>query len=264
MITFFRRIRQRLLSENKISKYLIYAIGEITLVMIGILLALQVNNWNEAKKAKESEINLYKNAIEDVILETKNINTQIRWFKDYQDTNYQLYKESIGEIPYKSELYGNSLIWTNISRPLIQENYAAKVGGMTNKLIQELFRDYIWREKLAMDAKQEFNDFKFGVVRPFLAKHGIYDNNLAFNDKPYSFNSLSENGTILNINKLRAQYGTVEFDQILYGLRHSTSWYLHVLNNQLLANNKLMDALEAYMNEDFEKLNTIKSLNSYY
>lgn len=50
MIKFFRRIRQRLLSENKFSKYLLYAIGEIVLVVIGILIALQINNWNEGRK----------------------------------------------------------------------------------------------------------------------------------------------------------------------------------------------------------------------
>jgi uncharacterized membrane protein YgaE (UPF0421/DUF939 family) len=51
MIQFFRKIRQRLLSENRFTKYLFYAFGEIILVMIGILLALQVNNWNEQRKA---------------------------------------------------------------------------------------------------------------------------------------------------------------------------------------------------------------------
>ena len=50
MIKFFRHIRQRLLSENKFSKYLLYAIGEIVLVVIGILIALQINNWNEERK----------------------------------------------------------------------------------------------------------------------------------------------------------------------------------------------------------------------
>ena len=50
MIKFFRKIRQKLLSENRISKYLIYAIGEIFLVVIGILFALQINNWNEENK----------------------------------------------------------------------------------------------------------------------------------------------------------------------------------------------------------------------
>lgn len=52
MIKFFRKIRQRLLSENKFSKYLIYAIGEIVLVVIGILIALQINNWNQRHSDK--------------------------------------------------------------------------------------------------------------------------------------------------------------------------------------------------------------------
>jgi hypothetical protein len=50
MIKFFRKIRQSLLSEGKIGKYLKYAIGEIVLVVIGILIALQINNWNEQRK----------------------------------------------------------------------------------------------------------------------------------------------------------------------------------------------------------------------
>jgi hypothetical protein len=59
MIKFFRRIRQQLLSENKISKYLLYAIGEIVLVVIGILIALSINNWNENRKdAKKEKIAL--------------------------------------------------------------------------------------------------------------------------------------------------------------------------------------------------------------
>jgi len=63
MIKFFRRIRKRLLTENKFSKYLIYAIGEIALVMIGILLALQVNNWNENRKDSIYKEQLVNNLI---------------------------------------------------------------------------------------------------------------------------------------------------------------------------------------------------------
>lgn len=50
MIKFFRKIRQNLLLEGKTSRYIKYAIGEIVLVVIGILIALQINNWNENRK----------------------------------------------------------------------------------------------------------------------------------------------------------------------------------------------------------------------
>ncbi|MFC7357066.1 DUF6090 family protein [Jejudonia soesokkakensis] len=53
MLKFFRKIRQRLLTENKFSKYLLYAIGEIVLVVIGILIALQINNLNQKAQEKE-------------------------------------------------------------------------------------------------------------------------------------------------------------------------------------------------------------------
>ena len=68
MIKFFRRIRQRLLSENKLSKYLIYAIGEIILVVIGILIALQINNWNEERK----ESAIIKTYLKSMLVDLKN------------------------------------------------------------------------------------------------------------------------------------------------------------------------------------------------
>ena len=82
MIKFFRKIRQNLLMENKTSKYFKYAIGEIILVVIGILIALQINNWNQAKKEHSREVNLLeelklnlqsnvKNLENDIVIQTK-------------------------------------------------------------------------------------------------------------------------------------------------------------------------------------------------
>ncbi len=55
MLRFFRQIRKNLMEQNKVRTYILYAIGEIALVMIGILLALQVNNWNEGRKINTEE-----------------------------------------------------------------------------------------------------------------------------------------------------------------------------------------------------------------
>jgi hypothetical protein len=56
MIKFFRKIRKNLLTEGKTGKYLKYAIGEIILVVIGILIALSINNWNDIKKQRQKEV----------------------------------------------------------------------------------------------------------------------------------------------------------------------------------------------------------------
>ena len=66
MIHFFRKIRQNLLSENRVSKYLIYAIGEIILVMIGILLALYFNNLNTKSENLKKEEQYLINIVEDI------------------------------------------------------------------------------------------------------------------------------------------------------------------------------------------------------
>ena len=66
MIKFFRKIRQKLLEQNRVSKYLIYAFGEIILVVIGILIALQINNWNENRKQEAKTQNYYHQLLEDL------------------------------------------------------------------------------------------------------------------------------------------------------------------------------------------------------
>ena len=53
MIPFYKKIRKKLADDNKPMKYLRYTIGEILLVVIGILIALQIKNWNELRKEKE-------------------------------------------------------------------------------------------------------------------------------------------------------------------------------------------------------------------
>ncbi len=64
MLTFLRKIRWSLIESNSAHKYLVYAIGEIALVVIGILIALQINTWNEFRKDRKTEQSLYLNLIE--------------------------------------------------------------------------------------------------------------------------------------------------------------------------------------------------------
>jgi len=77
MIKFFRKIRQNLLSEGKTGKYFKYAIGEILLVVIGILIALQINNWNEHTKSLKLEKTYYCKIAEDLQVDIRNIDSSL-------------------------------------------------------------------------------------------------------------------------------------------------------------------------------------------
>ncbi len=89
MIKFFRKIRQNLLIENKTGKYFKYAIGEIILVVIGILIALQINNWNENRKAEKIELTYLIRLKNDLEKDTLYLENKIQYFKGERAKNYQ-------------------------------------------------------------------------------------------------------------------------------------------------------------------------------
>jgi len=86
MLRFFRQIRQRLLTDNppdqasragRFSKYLLYAIGEVLLVVIGILIALQIDNWNEERKLRREEQTLLRQLKEEYQTNLEQLDSKI-------------------------------------------------------------------------------------------------------------------------------------------------------------------------------------------
>ncbi|NAS12173.1 DUF6090 family protein [Poritiphilus flavus] len=90
----FRKIRIDQINKGQLKKYLLYAIGEILLVMIGISLALQVNNWNEARIRKNTEIGHYMNIRDQIVDDKKLISNLI----DYNNGYMQQFKFASGLI----------------------------------------------------------------------------------------------------------------------------------------------------------------------
>jgi type II secretory pathway pseudopilin PulG len=107
MIKFFRNIRRKLIAQGKTANYLKYAIGEIVLVVIGILIALQINNWNEARKEKRQlkhvlinlsqELKQNSNYFDDVYEAEKNIflNSAELLFNEHSKNNVSEENDSI-------------------------------------------------------------------------------------------------------------------------------------------------------------------------
>jgi hypothetical protein len=104
MIKFFRHIRRRLLSENKISRYLIYAIGEILLVVIGILIALQINNWNENLKKEKLELSVLKELKSNLLADLKDFQSDMKVYEAATKSSDVIIDFIDGEIDYHDSL----------------------------------------------------------------------------------------------------------------------------------------------------------------
>ena len=112
-MNLFRSLRQNLIKEGKLKRYLLYAIGEILLVMIGISLAFQLDNWNDNRIKKNAEIKFYKN-IKEQIIDDEELITGQREYNNYYRVQYK-YANEIIEANDRSKLDTLGLIVRNLT-----------------------------------------------------------------------------------------------------------------------------------------------------
>ncbi len=102
MIKFFRKIRQKLLSENRFNKYLIYAFGEIILVVIGILIALQINNWNESNQNRKKVDKLLVKIQKDIKTDISQIQRLTEYYRNKDSIILLVLNDKITREEYES------------------------------------------------------------------------------------------------------------------------------------------------------------------
>lgn len=107
MIKFFRKIRQKLLTQNRVTQYLAYAFGEILLVVVGILIALQLNTWKEERTNRAQEINFYKTILEELDNDHIKMKEQIAFFRHRVEVlTWLLARARNSSIPVDGEGFG--------------------------------------------------------------------------------------------------------------------------------------------------------------
>ena len=126
MITLFRRIRQKLIDSGSITKYLLYAIGEILLVVIGILIALQVNNWQSDRIDRQQEKYYLSKLIQNMALDTLNLNDRISTIK-FRNEDIRQLKSEVGDLSL-TEFSRDSLVYSLV---MIQ-NFTPQSSTMEN------------------------------------------------------------------------------------------------------------------------------------
>jgi hypothetical protein len=229
MIKFFRKIRQKMLTENKFSKYLLYAIGEIILVVIGIMIALQVNNWNQTRIKFNNDLQMYSKLYDDLNSEYLKIERNARQFSGYSRTYSHIYNETKGEAIYNPNLNYSYVLWFHRYNMFIKEKYSGSFANITNDEIHNHLKSFISIENETNDANNEWNEHQLKVVRPFLSKHGINKTESMFNKDLNSFSAIINQTDLIEYSKLKEQYGSVEFDQLLFTMQFKTTWVLQNL-----------------------------------
>ncbi|TFG74657.1 MAG: hypothetical protein E4H26_07545 [Flavobacteriales bacterium] len=104
MIAFLRKIRRQGHSQNKISRYLLYAIGEILLVVIGILIALQINTWNDWSKDRAKEKILLQDMAENLDLNIQNLKGDIEFLRAMNRSSTIVLEALGSRIPFSDSL----------------------------------------------------------------------------------------------------------------------------------------------------------------
>ena len=149
MIKFFRNIRRNLMSENKTGKYLKYAIGEVVLVVIGILIALQINNWNENRKQHSADLMFLETLKTELTLDTISLSQKISQYKNINlrlENTLELFnkKTQITQIEYEliSDALGDIEVLTPINKN-IQRNNLPLANGMLMRIDNQLNQEYL-------------------------------------------------------------------------------------------------------------------------
>ena len=166
MIKFFRKIRYDLMEKNKTGKYLKYAIGEILLVMVGILLALQVNNWNEQRKINaqeqeileglDSEFTINFNRLEKVLQLHENSIENANEIMTYFNTNIS----SIPNAKFDSLQFHTQNVWTfNPRKGLLNSVITSgQINLISNIELKNLLASF---EDMVNDTSEEVQEISF-------------------------------------------------------------------------------------------------------
>ena len=175
MIKFFRKIRYDLMEQNKTGKYLKYAVGEIVLVVIGILIALSINNWNENRKQHKQETAILAQLRTEFNSNLKQLDEKINSKKEAMNSSLKL----LQYIDFPSLRIKDSIDY-HIARTIPYSTFDPIVNDLASSGDLRIIRNDSLKQKLSFwtseiaDVREEdisCKDYRDNTYEPFLIKH---------------------------------------------------------------------------------------------
>ena len=183
MIKFFRKIRQQLLTENKLGKYLLYAVGEIVLVVIGILIALSLNNWNQKQKEIKTETLSLNNLVSDLGEQVAILDDYIQYESTYTENGINVLKhyakhkafKNVGGILSKLNSLTSRRSFNPINATFEELKSTGNIGLIRNEVIKKnIIRYYNELEKLSLIVSNNNINLIDGITNPVIIKQTIF------------------------------------------------------------------------------------------
>lgn len=241
MISLFRKFRQKLLSQNRITQYLAYAIGEIFLVVIGILIALQINNANEDRKAKLTEKAVLTNLIQDLRADSLSFTENLASLTKINNLHEVLYE--IGVKGMDSEIEDPNLIRRLIYyNPVAIKNDPSVADKIANEYIRKEINTYSRYLKDLDITYLEYAELLEKRVRVFLADKKVHQLANWFENKD---NRIKEGTPFEFVDKARLILlsESPEFQQLLLEASIKTRNTASNIETVLTQNEKLKEAI---------------------
>lgn len=218
MIPFYRKIRRNLSDEHRFFKYSRYAIGEIVLVVLGILIALQINNWNENRRLRAVEIKLLKELHNDLVVTLEEVDEDIPNLEsqiNVADRLIQYANDNRNSIGYSAEQFLDSFEYFNWNvkmypRTIAYQNLRSMGFDLfSNDSIKYLTADVFERRLSRIELWESYVGDKEDLLTQKMADHFVsylyktdsttaVDGITMYMYAPEHFSDLSSNRSILN------------------------------------------------------------------
>ena len=234
MIKFFRRIRRRLIDEGNLKRYLIYAVGEILLVVIGILIALSINNWNQEKLSRQKEHLVLKSLKEDFLSNQGELDSTLRSLpvdlkRLHFSSQYFGIKEDTLSKPAKESIINCPVIITDIIDGTLNSVLNTdKLELIQNDTLKQLLTRYPSQVRKFKQQEEIYIKIIIEVQRPLLEKY------LSLYELPKDILSLMNLKPSVRTEKNRAQS---DYIGILNDITYQNTVINRIFNTQVHLNN---------------------------
>jgi hypothetical protein len=241
MIKFFRKIRQKTLTENKFGKYLTYAIGEIILVVIGILIALQINNWNQQRALKNESNQVLYNLQNEIKKSENEMHKATQYIKNIVDKRRNYLNNTKVNIPDSmkiKEISNMVFFYTErIKIPIVESEL-----GPSKKIIQ-------WSEltESIQNLSESIDYYNKGLE--------FIENDMHTNVLPY----LVKQGLIIDI---MANFGMLNSVNYSNADIYDSQEFRNVIASSTLMTNILVEGAQKILDDDEKLLQVIEKRNN--